>query len=255
MDRNKNKNKKVVIISAILLLFLVIFFVFQGARSSKSEQVHVEMDPEIEAELQKEIDAELHDHDSDSHVESDINTGGNEQNEGASHASESEGSTESVGTKLQSAGQGGSQVGESHKSGEIIKSPDKMKSAIIKGGSQTTNSKTAPAKADSSPAKKSSTSKGSSASKSKVALKSPPAPAKEATVFIPTKKAGLNKAATSGFSMPTKSQMPSRKNLGRAIAVQARPKDELDNAKPKAFLGNPEDIIMDGENKLDQLQE
>jgi hypothetical protein len=76
--------------------------------------------------------------------------------------------------------------------------------------------------------------------------------------FIPTKKSGVSpaNAGDSGGFIPTKGARPTaRRVFGRSIAIQAPAKDELDLAKPKAFKGEPEEILMDGEKRLNTLQD
>jgi hypothetical protein len=74
-------------------------------------------------------------------------------------------------------------------------------------------------------------------------------------VFIPTKRASSAKGG--GGFIPTKGQMnyPSTGLGSKSGVVKVKAKDELDRAKPKSYSGNPEDLLIEGENKLSKQAE
>jgi len=87
-----------------------------------------------------------------------------------------------------------------------------------------------------------------------------PAPAPVPVPFIPTKRAKKGSTAEggdgSGYAIPTKARKVNKSAIGdRAAPVRVGGKDELERAKPKAFSGSLEDLLMNGEKKLDRLQD
>ena len=93
------------------------------------------------------------------------------------------------------------------------------------------------------------------ANPSAITKDSQPQKTKAPEMFIPTKRAASNGGSSNdAFSIPTKGQQfKSNGPVGSGAGVKIRKsKDELENAKPKSYSGNPEDLLLDGENKLSQ---